>query len=328
MYQMICVLMATIAYGSAAGHCQGTTVTFQSSTYSDFRQLLTREPAFGTVSVRANLEFPEQAKDRYPAVIVVHTLGGYRDANEGYAAAELRKSGLATLTYDSFVARGTTGMAMSASPGYLPSGVADAYAALRLLANEPRIDASRIAIIGFSFGADVAHLAAFEPLRSALDPGQGRFAAHVAFYPAGSIGMIAEPGAYTGSPVLMLLGEKDDNLPVAKIENYLAYGRAAGHPAPIETVIYPGAYHAWTVPNLVTLRFYPEFLSTKHCPVLLLGSNQPPALLSDGQVKPFEPGIFSKCMAEAPGYSMMFDEAVRARSLADAVRFLQRSLQP
>src|SRR6478736_215005 len=69
-------------------------------------------------------------------------------ANEGYAAAELRKSGFATLTYDSFAARGTTGAAMSATPGYLPSGVADAYAALRQLANEPRIDASRIAIIG------------------------------------------------------------------------------------------------------------------------------------------------------------------------------------
>jgi dienelactone hydrolase len=199
---------------------------------------------------------------------------------------------------------------------------------LRQLANEPRIDASRIAIIGFSFGAEVAHLSAFEPLRSALDPGQGRFAAHVGFYPAGSMGMMAEGGAYTGSPVLMLLGEKDDNLPVAKFENYLAYARAAGHPAPIETVIYPGAYHAWTASNLTTLRFYPELISTKKCPVLLLASNRPPALLIDGQAKPFEPGSLGKCMAEAPGYSMGFDEAVRARSLADAVRFLQRNLQP
>ena len=49
-------------------------------------------PATGTVTVRANLSFPEEAKDRYPAVIVVHTLGGYLDANEGYVAAELRKS--------------------------------------------------------------------------------------------------------------------------------------------------------------------------------------------------------------------------------------------
>src|SRR3954447_1268728 len=85
------------------------------------------------------------------------TLGGYRDANEGYVATELRKAGFATLTYDSFAARGTTGAALQGSSGYLPPGVADAYAALRLLSGEPRIDPDRIAIIGFSYGAEVAH---------------------------------------------------------------------------------------------------------------------------------------------------------------------------
>jgi dienelactone hydrolase len=92
----------------------------------------------------------------------------------------LRKSGFATLTYDGFAARGTTGVAMSGSPGYLPVGAADAYAALRRLASEPKFDVDRIAILGFSFGGEVAHLTAFEPLRSALNPRQGRFAAHVA----------------------------------------------------------------------------------------------------------------------------------------------------
>jgi dienelactone hydrolase len=324
--------MATFAYGTAVGHCQapqaGTTaITFQSSSYSDFRQLLTRETATRTVTVQAKLDFPDEAKDRYPAVIVVHTLGGYRDVNEGYVAAELRKSGFATLTYDSFAARGTTGAAMSASPGYLPAGVADAYAALRRLASEPRIDADRIAIIGFSFGAEVAHMTAFESIRSALNPGPGRFAAHVPFYPALSFGVVADPGAYTGSPVLMLLAGKDDNLPVAKAESYLAYARAAGNPAPINTVIYPGAYHAWTVPDLVTLRFYPELVSTKNCPIILLGPDGP-MFLVDGQTKPFEPGFIGTCMREAPGYSMGFDAAVRAQSITDAARFLQRNLQP
>jgi dienelactone hydrolase len=332
MYQIICVLLATIAYGTTAGHCQApqagtTTITFQSSTYSDIRQILAREAATGTVTVQAALGFPEQAKDRYPAIVVLPTMGGYRDANEGYVAAELRKSGFATLTYDSFAARGTTGVAMQGSPGYLPAGVVDAYAALRRLSSEPRIDADRIAIMGFSFGAEVAHLTAFEQLRSALNPGPGRFAAHVAFYPAGNFGVIAERGAYTGSPVLMLLGEKDDNLPVAKIESYLAYTKAAGNPAPIETVIYPGAYHAWTVPNLVTLRFYPELVSTKKCPLILLGPNRPMFLI-DGQTMPFDPNAFGACMGEAPGYSMGFDAAVRAQSITDAVRFLQRNLQP
>jgi dienelactone hydrolase len=329
MYRMLCILMATIAYGTAAAHCQapqaGTTaITFQSSTYSDMRQLLAREPATGAVTVKAYLAFPEQVSDRYPAVIVVHTMAGYRDVNEGYAAAQLRKAGFATLTYDSFAARGTTGAALSGSSGYLPIGVADAYAALRLLAGEPRIDADRIAIIGFSYGGEVAHLAAFETLRSALDPGP---AAHVAFYPGGNFGAIAEPGAYTGAPVLMLLGAKDDNLPVTKIEGYLAYARAAGTPAPIETVIYPGAYHAWTVPDLGSARFYPDFVSTKKCPLILLGSKRPGVLI-DGEAKPFDPAAFGSCVAAAPGYSMGFDPAVRAQSITDAVRFLRQNLRP
>jgi hypothetical protein len=101
MYQILCVLVATIAYGTAIGHCQGSqagiaAITFQSSTYGDMRQLLAREAATEAVTVKANLGFPEQARDRYPAVIIVHTIAGYRDANEGYAAAELRKAGFAT----------------------------------------------------------------------------------------------------------------------------------------------------------------------------------------------------------------------------------------
>ena len=178
MYLRLCVLMATIAYGTAVGHCQtpqaGTNqITFQSYTFSDFRQLLARETPAATIAVRANLSFPEEAKDRYPAVVVVHTIGGYREVNEGWASAELRKAGFATLTYDSFAARGTTGISMSATGAGIVSAVADAYAALRLLASEPKIDVDRIAILGFSFGGEVAHLTAFEPLRSALNLGPG-----------------------------------------------------------------------------------------------------------------------------------------------------------
>jgi dienelactone hydrolase len=324
------VLIVAIA---GIGNCQAVgagsnQVTFQSTTYADFRQLLMRQSATATVTVPANLSFPEEARDRYPAVVVVHTIAGYLEANEGWYAAELRKAGFATLTYDSFAARGTTGLALSrAGQGYWPTVVADAYAALRLLAGHPRIDPSRVAIVGFSSGGEVARLAAFERLRAALDPGQTRFAAHVAYYPAGVFGAIAEPGAYTGSPILMLLGEKDDNLPVAKVDGYLAYAKAAGFPTPIETVTYQGAYHAWTVPTLTTLRFYPEYGSTKKCPLILIGPGRP-ALLVDGQAKPFDPNAFGACMAEAPGYSMVYDAEVRAKSAADAMDFMQRHLRP
>jgi len=50
-------------------------------------------------------------------------------------------------------------------------------------------------------------------------------------------------------------------------------------------------------------------------------------VLIDGEVKPFDLATFGKSVAGAPGYSMGFDEAVRAQSINDAVRFLQRTLR-
>jgi dienelactone hydrolase len=207
------ILAAGIAWGTTARGEAASTVAFRSSTYNDFRQLIAGTP-YREVVVRARLALPDEAGQSHPAVIVVHGLGGYRDAHEGAIAAELRSAGFATLTYDSFAARGTTGAALSATPGYLPIGVADAYAALRLLSRDPRIDGARIAIIGFSFGGDVAHITAFEAVRAALGSDAPRFAAHVAFYPGGNFGAVAAPRTYTGAPVLMLLGGSDDNLPV------------------------------------------------------------------------------------------------------------------
>jgi dienelactone hydrolase len=301
-------------------------VALQSASYADFRQLLSRGTPLAVATVPAVLGFPEQARDRFPAVVVVHTIGGYRDDNEGQYAAELRQAGFATLTFDTFAARGTTGIALArAGVGLWPTGVADAYAALRLLAADPRIDAGRIAIAGFSYGGEVAHLAAFEGLRAALDAGSVRFAAHVAYYPSGVFGASATPGAYTGSPILMLLGESDDNLPISKVEAYLDYAKTAGAAAPIQLVTYPGAYHAWTVAGLTTLRFYAGYPSSKQCPFILLGSGRP-TLLVDGQSAPFDPAAFGACIGKAPGYSMAYDAAVRSRSAAESIGFLERHL--
>jgi len=44
-------------------------------------------------------------------------------------------------------------------------------------------------------------------------------------------------------------------------------------------------------------------------------------LLIHGEAKAFDPATFGACIAAAPGYSMGFDAAVRAR-------FLQRILRP
>ena len=114
---------------------------------------------------------------------------------------------------------------------------------------------------------------------------------------------------------------------MAKVEGYLAYASGAGSPAPITTVVYPGAFHAWTVPTLGAPRFYPQFGSARKCPVILFGHGAPTVLV-DGRAQPFDPNAFAACRAAGPGYSMAFDVTTRTKSTADTVAFLQRHLRP
>ena len=168
-------LLIALAILVAAVSAEAQTVMVQSGRYADFRQLLSREAPTGSATIAMTLRFPDQARDRspavVPAVVIVHTIAGYQEANEGWHADEFRKAGFATLTYSSDAARRLREGGESAGPW--ASAVAEAYAAFRLLADDPRIDARRIAIVGFSFGGEIALLSAFERFRAALAPGSG-----------------------------------------------------------------------------------------------------------------------------------------------------------
>lgn len=325
---MVCIVLGTRVDGAPIPDASAKeAVTFRSGTYTDLRQLMMRETPRSSAAVAATLAFPAGSQSRYPAVIVVHTLAGYQEANEGWHAAEFRKAGFATLTYDSFAARGmSAAVAGGAGPGVWASAVADAYAALRLLAGHPKIDGNRVAIVGFSFGGEVAHLTALASVRAASSPGTLRFAAHVSYYPAGVYAAVAEGGAYTGAPILMLLGERDDNLPVAKVEGYLGYARGLGAAPPIEVKVYSGAQHAWTVSTLGALRFYPQYGSARKCPFILLGIGGA-TLLINGKGEPFDPNTIGSCLRAGQGYSMAYDPGLRVRSTADALAFLRRHLE-
>jgi hypothetical protein len=81
--------------------------------------------------------------------------------------------------------------------------------------------------------------------------------------------------------------------------------------------------HLAPLAHLTAFETLRSALNPGKCPLILLGPKRP-ALLIDGEAKPFDPATFGACIAAAPGYSMGFDAAVRAQSIADTVRFLQR----
>lgn len=134
----VTVLEAGIAHGQTRDTGLKELLNFQSATYTGFRQVLEREAPTTIVTVSATLRFPNEAKERYPAVVVVHTLAGYQESNEGWHAAELRKAGFATLTYDSFArcsGRDNSGLPLTSRT--IPP------AFLALLLNKGRIRAPR-----------------------------------------------------------------------------------------------------------------------------------------------------------------------------------------
>jgi dienelactone hydrolase len=88
-------------------------------------------------------------------MVIAHGSAGV-DTRETAWADRLGALGLATFVVDSFTPRNVRETATDQARLPTAANVADALAALRLLATHPRIDPDRIGIIGFSKGGQVA----------------------------------------------------------------------------------------------------------------------------------------------------------------------------
>jgi len=303
-------------------------IEFESDNYTNLPDMLKGRPT-STVTITAALSFPNEQKEKYPAIVLIHGIAGSSEACEGWYAEAFSREGFAVLTMESARLRGVRDAAMAGGWKLFGPMVADAYHALALLAQHPRIDAQRIAIAGVSMGGDIAHITAFEPLRASYMRGSLRFAAHIALYPTLTWGIEAGRDSYTGSPILIMVGEKDDCGPPSKLQSYLDYAKKAGSPAPVETIIYPEAYQGWGNSWYAPASYKANLSSTAKCPFALLAPKSPNGLtlLGPRGIIPFNLDRWNACMAAAKGYHIGFDENTRSRSLTDAVSFLQKAMK-
>jgi dienelactone hydrolase len=124
----------------------------------------------------------------------------------------------------------------------------------------------------------------------------------------------------------MLLGDRDDNLPLDKVNGFLRYEQTFNPSFPVQVRVYKGAQHAWTVASLGPERFYPQFGSTKRCPYILLGQSGP-GLLVDGKDAPFDSEVIDACLRVGRGYSVAYDADLRRKSADDVIAFLKQVLR-
>jgi dienelactone hydrolase len=193
------------------------------------------------VTIAGELRVPRARGGRSPAVVLVHGSGGVGDRSARWAA-ELNALGIASFALDSFSGRGLTETATNQAELAHVAMIVDAYRALDLLASHPRIDPSRVAIMGFSKGGFVALYASLKRFQRMHGTAGREFAAHVAFYPICARTYIDDE-VVSDRPIRVFHGEADDWLPVEHCRRYVARLQRAGRDANLTA--YPGALHAF-----------------------------------------------------------------------------------
>jgi dienelactone hydrolase len=199
-----------------------------------------RYEAGDRVVLSGDLEFPRGAAP-VPAVILAHGCSGMGPHVVEWASV-LRDWGYATFALDSFHGRGLREVCSSALTLIGTQRIPDAYGALRILSTHPRIDASRIALMGFSHGGILTLGASTQWAKDTYaSGGYPAFRAFLPFYPY--CNTIYPGRERIAAPLRIHTGELDDWTPSAPCAQLVDAMRASGQDATIN--VYPRAHHAF-----------------------------------------------------------------------------------
>ncbi len=275
--------------------------------------------AVGTpVTISGDLILPKGRSGTLPAAILLHGSDGLSDHQYRYAES-LAEWGIAAFVLDSFKPRGvetTVGDQDAVSPY---SMLADAYAALALLATHPRIDPDRIALIGWSKGGLVADWASRKRLQKRLARQGRRFAAHAAFYPW--CGEQDFKTALTGAPMLYLLGQEDDWSGSQACVDYAERLTKSGYEA--HSIVYANAAHGFDYMGRFR-NYLPQADSWKDCAYFVRAKGY--VIASTGRFEKWSKfkNYVKRCATKGAHAGSNVD--ARKRALADLKNFLARAL--
>jgi len=196
-------------------------------------------------TVAGELRIPSGVEGRIPAVVIVHGAAGIT-INIDPWARELNEIGIAVFILDCFTGRDAGGGLVSESRVNFLTMLLDSYKALEILAKHPRIDPSRIAIMGFSRGGRVALYASLKRFQHMYGPAGLEFEAYLPFYPACWTTYI-EDERVSERPIRIFHGTADDWAPIEPCRKYVM--RLRKHGKDVQLIEYRGALHVFDAPG-------------------------------------------------------------------------------
>jgi dienelactone hydrolase len=225
------------------------------------QQFLTGDTAGKPAVLAGELRIPRPGTDRLPAVILIHGSGGLGSTHDRWVS-ELNDAGLATFVVDSFSGRGINNTVDDQSQLASLAMMVDAYRALAALAQHPRIDANRIAVMGFSKGAVAAIYSSNERFRKMYGAPNLQFAAHIGLYTPCNV-TLKNDDKVSGKPIRLFHGAADDWVSIEPCRDYAARLKRTG--ADVTLTEFSDAYHAYDAFMLKEPRKLPQAQTTRHC---------------------------------------------------------------
>jgi dienelactone hydrolase len=214
--------------------------TFASTTLTD-QEFLTGKKEGKPVMLAGELRIPTPGVDRLPAIILVHGAGGVGGYVDDWVP-KLNALGVITFVFDSFTPRGILRTDEDQSQLGRLAMVLDAYRALGLLSQHPRVDPARIALMGFSAGGRATLYASLKRFQTMHGPQGAAFALFVPFYPDCVTHYIQDEDV-ADRPIRVFHGADDDYNPVAVCRAYVERLQMAGKD--VRLTEYPGAQHVF-----------------------------------------------------------------------------------
>ncbi len=315
MHLVFAIALALLPTLSLAQIARVEVYPIQSVTMSD-QDFLNGRKDGKPVLLAGALRIPRPGTDKLPAVVLLHGSGGV-GTNVVDWENELNAMGVATFVLDAFTGRGIVQTSTDqASLGRLAMTY-DAYRALEVLEKHSRIDAQRIAVMGFSRGGQAALYSSVKRFQKMHGPTSGRdFAAYIPFYASCGTTFVAD-NQVSPNPIRMFHGAADNYVPVAPCRGYVERLNAKG--ANVTLTEYAGAHHVFDGRAFKTPVVAAKSQSTRGCE---LAEEKGGVVVNVKTRQPFS--YADPCVQLGP--TIAYDEKAHAESLKAVKQFVAATL--
>ena len=287
-------------------------IPIQTLTLSDEQFL--KGDAYGRPTTIAGILRVAQGTGRLPVVILIAGSGGFSPSLDVWSRQFL-EMGVSTFAMDSFAGRGIVSTSTDQSQLGRLNMIVDVYRSMAALAAHPRVDPNRIAVMGFSRGAQASLYASLKRFQKTWYPGGIEPAAYVALYPPCITTYIGDTDV-SEHPIRMFHGISDDYVEIGPCRDY--YARLQKTAKDVKMTEFPDTWHAYDGLQLPATPTVAQNSQTTHC---VLKEEQAGIVINTETHMPFS--YADRCLGRNPHLAY---SATSTRATEDAVKSLLRSV--